>query len=191
MEMALPRTSRICSSERASRSRPSNSSLPATMRPGGDAMSLRMESEVTLLPQPDSPTTASVSPTDTENETPSTARTTPSRVKKCVCKSSISSSGLGLAIGLHVASKAGIERIAHAVAQEIDRQDGQRQKNAGKEDQIVGKLKERTTLCHDVAPARDVERRTGPEKRQNGFGQHGGGTDVGALYQQRCDGVGQ
>jgi hypothetical protein len=36
---------------------------------------------VTLLPQPDSPTIASVSPRATENETPSTARTTPSRVK--------------------------------------------------------------------------------------------------------------
>ena len=52
------------------------------MRPGGDAISRKIESEVTLLPQPDSPTIASVSPVYTENDTPSTARTTPSRVKK-------------------------------------------------------------------------------------------------------------
>ena len=50
------------------------------MRPGGEAIRRRIESEVTLLPQPDSPTTASVSPGWTENDTPSTARTTPSRV---------------------------------------------------------------------------------------------------------------
>src|SRR5262245_8767763 len=97
---------------------------PATMRPGGEATRRSTDREVTLLPQPDSPTTASVSPAETENETPSTARTTPSRVKKCVCKSSISSSGLGAAMDLHVASEAGIERIAHTVAQQIDRQDG-------------------------------------------------------------------
>ena len=57
-----------------------------------------IESEVTLLPQPDSPTTASVSPGDTEKETPSTARTTPSRVKKWVLRPSISSRGAAPAI---------------------------------------------------------------------------------------------
>ena len=37
-------------------------SRPSTMRPGGDAIRRRIDSEVTLLPQPDSPTIASVSP---------------------------------------------------------------------------------------------------------------------------------
>ena len=36
----------------------------------------------TLLPDPDSPTTPSISPESTENETPSTAFTTPSSVAK-------------------------------------------------------------------------------------------------------------
>ena len=43
-------------------------------------MSRNNDKEVTLLPQPDSPTIAKVSPSDTEKETPSTERTTPSRV---------------------------------------------------------------------------------------------------------------
>ncbi len=43
-------------------------------------MRRRIESDVTLLPQPDSPTTASVSPGYTAKDTPSTARTMPSRV---------------------------------------------------------------------------------------------------------------
>ena len=64
-----------------SRSRPSNRIAPPTMRPGGDAISRRIDSEVTLLPQPVSPTMARVSPGRTGNDTPSTARTTPSRVK--------------------------------------------------------------------------------------------------------------
>ncbi len=37
---------------------------------------------VTLFPEPDSPTTPSVCPLSTENDTPSTARTTPSSVLK-------------------------------------------------------------------------------------------------------------
>jgi hypothetical protein len=36
-----------------------------------------MESAVTLLPHPDSPTTPTVSPAFTRNDTPSTARATP------------------------------------------------------------------------------------------------------------------
>ena len=43
-----------------------------------------IESAVTDLPHPDSPTIPSVRPRSTEKLTPSTARTTPSRVKKCV-----------------------------------------------------------------------------------------------------------
>ena len=35
---------------------------PWTIRPGGDGMSPRMESMLTLLPEPDSPTIPSVSP---------------------------------------------------------------------------------------------------------------------------------
>ena len=82
IEISLPRTARISRSDKSSRSRPSKRTLPDTMRPGGDAINRKIESEVTLLPQPDSPTIASVSPVYTENDTPSTARTTPSRVKK-------------------------------------------------------------------------------------------------------------
>src|SRR5262245_62612434 len=111
---------------------------PSTMRPGGEAIRRSTESEVTLLPQPDSPTIASVSPGMIAKDTPSTARTMPSRVKKCVLRSSISSSGTSPAIALHAASKARVERIAHAVTQEIDRQDRQGEKEAGKEDQVVG-----------------------------------------------------
>ena len=43
--------------------------------------------QVTLLPEPDSPTMPSVWPFSTENVTPSTALTTPSSVRKDVLRS--------------------------------------------------------------------------------------------------------
>src|SRR4051812_10089716 len=158
---------------------------PATMRPGGEAIRRNMESEVTLLPQPDSPTMASVSPGATEKETPSTARTTPSRVKKWVFSPSISSKGEALCMRSHIAGKTRIERIAQAVAQQIDRQYRDREERAGKEDEIIGDLKQGARLRHDVAPARNVGRRAGAKKRQDSLGEHGGGADVGALHKQR------
>src|SRR5215472_19138680 len=48
---------------------------------------------VTLLPEPDSPTMPRVSPTETVNDTPSTALTTPSSVRKLTRRSRTSSSG--------------------------------------------------------------------------------------------------
>ena len=52
------------------------------MRPGGLGTRRISDSAVIVLPQPDSPTIASVSRGRTENETSSTALTTPSRVKR-------------------------------------------------------------------------------------------------------------
>ena len=54
------------------------------MRPGGVGISRMMLSAVTLLPHPDSPTTPRVSPLLMWRSMPSTARTTPSSVKKWV-----------------------------------------------------------------------------------------------------------
>src|SRR5437868_4443787 len=50
--------------------------------------------QVTLLPEPDSPTMPRVWPLSTLNETPSTARTTPSSVLKYVFRSLTSSSAI-------------------------------------------------------------------------------------------------
>src|SRR5439155_14155750 len=54
------------------------------MRPGGEGMRRMMESEVTLLPQPDSPTRPSVLLSLISKLTPSMARTSPSGVKNDV-----------------------------------------------------------------------------------------------------------
>ena len=51
---------------------------------GGLGTRRMIDRAVMLLPQPDSPTMPSVSPGRSSNDTPSTARTTPARVKKRV-----------------------------------------------------------------------------------------------------------
>src|SRR5262244_387182 len=62
------------------------------MRPGGVGIRRMIDRAVTLLPEPDSPTMPRVSPLLMCRSMPSTARTTPSSVKKCVFKPLTSSS---------------------------------------------------------------------------------------------------
>src|SRR3972149_8265648 len=71
---------------------------PPPPPPGGWGMSRMMLSAVTLLPHPDSPTTPSVSPLSMWRLTPSTARITPSSVKKCVFRFVTVSSRSGMCL---------------------------------------------------------------------------------------------
>ena len=80
MPISRPRMRRISSSLSVRRSRPLKRIWPPTIRPAGGATSRMMLSAETDLPHPDSPTSATVSPSATSHDTPSTARTTPPRV---------------------------------------------------------------------------------------------------------------
>src|SRR5688572_14905701 len=91
--ISLERMSSISCVCSGMRSRPCQRIWPPTNLPGGIAMSLSTERAVTVLPQPDSPTTQTVSPREIEMLTPSTARTMPSSVLKCVSRPRISSKG--------------------------------------------------------------------------------------------------
>ena len=68
----------------SSRSSPLNSASPARDRVRLRLFSPMIVRQVTLLPEPDSPTMPSVLPFSTEKLTPSTALTMPSSVRKCV-----------------------------------------------------------------------------------------------------------
>src|SRR3954462_6811707 len=105
-------------------------------------MRRRIELAVTDLPQPLSPTTASVSPSATSNDTPSTARFTPSGVRKCVCRFSTSSN----AISLETLREARIECVAHAIAQQVDGEHRHRQEQRGKKHDERFDLPERAPL---------------------------------------------
>src|SRR6266850_6511325 len=72
-----PRRLRTRLSGSSSRFSPSNSTSPPAMRPGGCGTRRMIESAVTLLPQPDSPTMPSVRPRARLKSTPSTASTSP------------------------------------------------------------------------------------------------------------------
>ncbi len=92
MAIRLPRMLRICLSVSSSRSCPSKTIWPAAIFPGGSGISRMIDNALTVLPQPLSPTSATVRPGGTDQLTPSTARTKPSSVSKCVHRSSTSKS---------------------------------------------------------------------------------------------------
>ncbi len=113
----LPRIARICAGGSVSRSLPSKRMLPATMRPDGGGTSRMIDSAVTDLPQPLSPTTPSVSPRASESDTPSTALTTPSRVWKCVRRSLTDEvPGAACRASSHPPREPRIEHVAQSVA---------------------------------------------------------------------------
>src|ERR1700686_1794899 len=105
--------------------------MEPTVLPGGSGIRRRMEFAVTDFPQPLPPKIASVSPSSTWNETPSTARMTPSGVRKCVCRFSTSSSAMSDSL-----RHARIERVAHPVAEQIDRQHRHREENRREEHDV-------------------------------------------------------
>ena len=80
IDIAAPRSRRRSSAERPSTSRPSNSTESAATLPGGLATRPITDSEVTLLPQPDSPTSPTVLPRPMAKSMPSTARNRPRSV---------------------------------------------------------------------------------------------------------------
>src|SRR5215831_4716884 len=86
MAILLPRTARMPASSSLKRLRPSNTTSPLSMRPGGDGMRRMIDSAVTLLPEPDSPTSATVSPASMSKETLSTAVTLPRSLAKRVVR---------------------------------------------------------------------------------------------------------
>ena len=94
IEISLPRMRRISSSRRAARFIPLKSlSLRRRCGPFPWEAAGRIDSAVTLLPQPDSPTSPTVRPSAMSKVTPSTARTSPSLVKNEVRRSLILRSG--------------------------------------------------------------------------------------------------
>ena len=87
------------------------------------SISFSTERAVTVLPQPDSPTTPSVSPRSMCRSTPSTARTMPSSVLNQVFRPRMSSSVSATRHALQDAAR--IERVAQPVADEVDGQHGE------------------------------------------------------------------
>src|SRR4051794_12893292 len=116
------------------------------MRPGGSAMSRMIDRFVTDLPEPDSPTMPSVSPLRRSKLTPLTALTTSSSMKKKVLRSWTESRTSPLPLPLFtlaprrkrsvplLLAHLRIERVADAVAQEVQAEQRERDHHAGEDE---------------------------------------------------------
>src|SRR3954447_4435558 len=92
MAISLPRSPRMSLSRMAMRSRPRKTARPSTCAFGSRINFNRLIID-TLLPEPDSPTMPSTSPWLRVKDSPSTAVTTPRRVRNLTVRPCTSSSG--------------------------------------------------------------------------------------------------
>src|SRR4051794_26379075 len=154
--ISLPRTLRSSESFSLSRSRPSNIARPS-VTPPLLARIPRIASDVTLFPQPDSPTMPSVSPGAMSKETPLTACTIPRSVWNLTSRFSTERSGSRLdRIGdprdvlrvlpppqlepADAAAQLRVERLAQAVADQVEAEHGDDDRDAGDDREVRGAL---------------------------------------------------
>src|SRR5215468_3997849 len=204
IEMSLPRTARICASSSLMRSRPSSSIAPETIRPGGSGMSRITESAVMLLPQPDSPTIASVSRGRSVNERSSTALMMPSRVKKYVRSPATSRTGRPARSSGRLAIAASeldrfistalprIENVAQRIAQKVRAEYRETDGDAGKDNEPRRRadIFSRRLRQH-AAPGRIGLRHAKAKERQRSLGEYGRAELRGCKHDQRRKGIGQ
>src|SRR5215468_2046799 len=179
MPISLLLIRRIASRRSGTRSRPCQRISPATIRPGGIAISLSTESAVTVLPQPDSPTTPRVSPRSMARSTPSTASSMPSSVAKCVFNPRISSRCSKLD---HLAR---IERVAQPITDKVDRKHRQEDRAAGDQCPMRGDIEVILGVEQQTSPGRHVGRKAEAEKRQRRFEEDRDGYIYGARDDDR------
>src|SRR5262245_43753772 len=160
--ISLPRTARSSLSDIARRSRPPNIAVPPATRPEPGRIPISA-SEVTLLPHPDSPTMPSVSPASTWKEMPLTACTVPRCVSNWTRRSSTSRSRSATAAQLRV------ERLAHRVADEVERHHDEDDRDPGREGEVRRGLQVADHAGQHRPPLRGREvRRPEPEEPETG-----------------------
>ena len=140
-----------------------------TIRPGGST-SRRIEKPVTDLPEPDSPTRPRISPLASVKLTPSTALATP------VAREEMRAQILDLEKRRRHRCKPRIEDVAQPVADEVDADDDQQQRDAGKH-------------RHPVAAGEQVIIAVGDQQAERGLGDRHADAEEGERRLQR-DGVG-
>src|SRR5215467_2510337 len=103
------------------------------MRPGS-GISRRIDSAVTDLPLPDSPTMPRLSPGWRSKLTPSTALIIPASVLNCVRR--LRTLRTVLANPPNLAARAWVERVAQPVAEEVERHQRERQRDGGRDHHV-------------------------------------------------------
>src|SRR5215470_3849419 len=181
-----PRQLRSVSSGAPTSSSPSSRIDPSTMWPGGSTKPM-IDQPVTVLPEPDSPTRPSTSPASRPKLTPSTALATPLRVKKCVRRFSTARTAMA-----SLPFQPGVHHVAQLVAHEIERDDGDDQREAGIERDPVMAGQHVGVAVGDQQPERRLgDRNADAEERQRRLERDGVRDLHGGDHDQRRERVGQ
>src|SRR5580693_3867179 len=211
MPISLPRIRRMSWSESVLISRPLSLMLPPAIDPPVGSRFM-IDSAVMVLPQPDSPTIPSVSPGSTWIDTPSTACTTPSLSRISVRRSVISSSGatrfsflarpyppfsppyppLARPPSPLPALQPGLERVPQRVADEVERDAGQDDRDARRVDQppvVLAALQVGQAARQHVPPVGRRRLHAEPEEAQPGQDQDRVRDRERGLHDDRADRV--
>src|ERR1035437_50040 len=177
--ISLPRSSRISASSRPIRSSPSNKTWPPSIRPAGAGSSRITARFVTLLPQPDSPTRPSVSPSSRSKETPFTAWTVPSWVRNRTIRSRTDRRATPLPL------QARVESPAQPVAQQIEPDGADHDRGTREEDEVRSGLQEAARVGEHLAPLGDPRvARAKPQEAQPGHVDDGRSRSQSRLHDQ-------
>src|SRR5574340_818634 len=179
-----PRIARTCASLILRTSLPARVTVPSAILPCGPWMSRISDSAVTDFPEPDSPTMASVWPASREKLTPSTALTTPSRVKNWVFRLFTSRSAISV---FHPH----IERIAQAVAHQNEGEHCGQDGETGPQRQPGRRDHQRLGLRQHEAPRRGRRLHAHAEVRKRRLGDDRAADAHGAVHDDRSDRVRQ
>src|SRR3954471_17383802 len=187
MAMRVPRIARSSTSDLVSSSSPCSRIEPLSTCIAPFGKRPITACAVTDLPEPDSPTTQTISSAPTVRLMPCTACV---RSPPLMATERFETSRTVL-LTSHPLRHFGIERIAQAVAENVDGKDRERKTHAGIDDVVRVQAEPLPALGHDVAPGRYLRRHADAEERQDGFDQNGRGADEGALHDHWRDRVGQ
>src|SRR5262245_21606907 len=186
--MRVPRMARRSASDLVMSSSPSRRIEPLSTSIACFGSSPITACAVTDLPEPDSPTTQTISLAPTVRLMPRTACGRSPTPLMATERLAISRTGALISDPL---GHLGIERVTQSVAQNGDGENRHRKAHAGIDDVVREQAEHLPALSHDVAPGRYLRRHPDAEERQDRLDQDGGSADERALHDHGCDGVGQ
>src|SRR5271163_536847 len=175
--MRSPRSFCISASPSSARFLPSKRSSPETTAPSGS--SPIKASAVIVLPEPDSPTIPRLSPADAENDISRTTRRGPRGVGRSTARSTTSSSISA------PRPQTRIERVAQSVAEQIESEHAERDREAGEDRQSRRHVHPGLRVGEHPAPGGERRLRAEPEVGERGFGENGDGELDRRLHDQR------
>src|SRR3954451_6799306 len=184
--MRVPRIARNAASDLVVSSSPSSRIEPASTCIAFFGSRRITACAVTDFPEPDSPTTQTISLAPTLRLMPRTACGRSPPPLMATERLVISRTGPAMSDPLR---HLGIERVAQAVAKDVDGKDGQGEEHAGIDDVVREQAEYLPALGDDIAPGRHLRRHADAEERQDRLDEDGGRANERALHDGRRDGV--